>query len=68
MGSIDSLIWGFLFGTIGVGYLIYGKKQQRWSAFIAGLGMVAFTYFISNPVLIIAIGIVLMILPFVLKF
>ena len=67
MGSAGSVIWGFLFGTIGVGYLVYAKKQQRWMAFLSGLGLCAFTYFTSNPVLIIVIGIVLVMLPFIVK-
>ena len=67
MGNPDTIIWSFLFGTIGVGYIVYGKKQQSWAAFGAGLGLCGFTYFISNPVLIISIGIVLMILPFIIR-
>ena len=67
MGNTDSIIWGFLFGTIGMGYLVYAKKQQRWLAFLSGLGLCAFTYFVSNLVLIIVIGIALIILPFIVK-
>ena len=67
MNNPSMIIWGFLFGTIGVAYMVYAKKQQRWVPFISGIGLCAFTYFISNPVLIIVIGIVLVILPFIIK-
>ena len=28
LGSVAVLIWGMLFGAIGFGYFLYGKKQR----------------------------------------
>ena len=67
MGSGNFLFLSFLFGTIGVAYLMYAKKQQKWMAFLSGLGLCAFTYFFTNMVFIIVVGIMLMILPFVIR-
>jgi hypothetical protein len=39
-----SLIWG----SIGLGYFIYGKKQQSLSAMAGGISMIAASYFISS--------------------
>jgi hypothetical protein len=39
-----SLIWG----SIGVGYFIYGKKQQSLPAMIGGILMIAAAYFVSS--------------------
>lgn len=39
-----SLIWG----SVGLGYFIYGKKQSSWSPMIGGLAMMAISYFISS--------------------
>jgi len=68
MGSSASIIWGILFGSIGIGYFIYGKKQQRGVALLSGVGLIAFPYFVSNIFLIILIGIVLMALPFFIRY
>jgi hypothetical protein len=42
-----SLVWG----SIGVGYFIYGKKQQSFSAIAGGILMVVVSYCISSALL-----------------
>ena len=42
-----SLLWG----SIGVGYFIYGKKQSSWPPMIGGVLMVAVSYFIGSALL-----------------
>ncbi len=42
-----SLFWG----SVGVGYFIYGKKQQALSPMIGGICMVAVSYFIGSALL-----------------
>ncbi|HVM48310.1 MAG TPA: hypothetical protein VMU04_09800 [Candidatus Acidoferrum sp.] len=42
-----SLVWG----SVGVGYFIYGKKQQCLSAMVGGILMVVVSYFISSALL-----------------
>lgn len=39
-----SLLWG----SIGVGYFIYGKKQQAMPPLIGGLVMIALSYFVES--------------------
>ncbi len=39
-----SLIWG----SIGVGYFIYGKKQTSWVPMVGGLLMIAVSYWASS--------------------
>jgi hypothetical protein len=43
---IASLIWG----AIGAGFCIYGKKQRSAPAWIGGLVMVGMTYFIRDVI------------------
>jgi hypothetical protein len=62
--SEATIIWGLLFGTIGLAYFIYGKKQQRGLPFACGLGLMVFPYFVSNTMLLIAIGAILSALPY----
>ena len=42
-----SLIWG----SIGLGYFIYGKKQQSWSPMVGGILMMVASYFIGSALL-----------------
>jgi len=39
-----SLVWG----SIGVGYFIYGKKQQSLPAMIGGILMIVVSYFVGS--------------------
>jgi hypothetical protein len=39
-----SLIWG----SIGVGYCIYGKRQSSWAPMIGGVLMIAVSYLSSS--------------------
>jgi hypothetical protein len=45
----------------GVGFvlLVYGKKQARWPQLVAGLLFIAYPYFATTVVTLIAIGIIL---------
>ena len=56
-----------LFGSVGLGFFIYGKKQKSVVALVCGLVLMIFPYFISNTVLLVAIGVSLMTLPYFVK-
>jgi hypothetical protein len=64
----STLLWGILYGSIGMGYFVYGKKQQRVGALLSGVGLMVFPYFVSNVWLSIVIGIALMALPFFIRY
>lgn len=63
-----TLMWGVLFGSIGMGYLMYGRKQRRGIALLSGVLLCVIPYFVSNVFLIILIGISLMALPYFLRY
>ncbi len=67
MGSTTSLLLAVLFGSIGMGYFIYGKKQQHGVALFTGIALCAFPYFISNVFLVVIVGVALMALPYFLR-
>ncbi len=56
------------FSSIGMGYFIYGKKQRRAVALFAGVALCIFPYFVSSVILLIIFGIILVSLPFFLRF
>jgi hypothetical protein len=60
-------MWGILFGSIGLGFFVYGKKQKAVLPFLSGLGLMVFPYFISNTILLVCTGSVLVALPFVIR-
>ncbi len=64
----STIILGVLFGAIGIGYIVYGRKQKRGIALLSGIVLCACPYFVSNIYLIIFIGIALMALPFFIKY
>jgi len=64
VGSEASLLWGVVFGAVGLAYFVYGKKQQRFIPLLCGIGLMAFPYFMSNTVLLVVVGLVLSVIPY----
>ena len=64
----SSLLWGLVFGSIGMGYFVYGKRQQRVIALLSGMALIAFPYFVTSWFLIVLIGMVLMALPYFFRY
>ncbi len=62
--SVSILLWGILFGAIGLGMVIYGKQQRAAAPLLCGIGLMVYPYFVPNVVAVVAIGIVLTLLPF----
>ena len=62
--STSSLLWGLLFGSIGLGFLIYGRRQRAVVPLVCGLALMLFPYFVSNTILLVGIGIALMAIPY----
>lgn len=67
MGSQASLLWGLLFGSIGTGYFLYGKKQKKSVPFICGIGLMVFPMLVSNTILLVIIGCLLLAIPYFLR-
>jgi hypothetical protein len=61
------LLWGLLFSSIGIGYFVYGRKQNNKIVLYSGLGLMIYPYFVNTVLGIILIGIGLILLPRFLK-
>jgi hypothetical protein len=61
------LLWSLLFSSIGLGYFVYGKRQKAVVPLFCGLGLMIYPYFVSGTILLVAIGIVLMALPYFVR-
>jgi len=62
------LLWGLLYGSIGLGFFIYGRKQRAVVPLICGLALMIFPYFVANTILLVAIGAVLIAVPYFVRF
>jgi len=67
MGDSTSLLIGLVFGSIGVGYCIYGKKQSHLVAFLAGILLMGLPYAVDNNAMLIVLSLVVMVLPKFIK-
>jgi len=61
------LLWGVLFGSIGFGYFLYGKKQRAIVPFLCGLVLMAIPYFIPNAVLLALAGAAITAVPYFVR-
>lgn len=68
MESYASLFWGVLFGSIGTGYFIYGRKNRRSLAILSGLLLFVTPYIISGTLPLLALGLLLMALPYFVRY
>lgn len=62
-----TLLWGLLFGSIGLGYFLYGKKQARLVPLLCGLALMIYPYFVPNVYLLAAIGAALVAAPYFIR-
>ena len=61
------LIWGLLFGAVGLGVFVYGKRQKAVVPLVCGLALMIYPYFVSSTLLLVGIGIVLTAIAFFVK-
>ncbi len=65
--SMGTILWGVFFGSLGGGYILYGKRQEHWTCLIVGIVLCAIPYFISNIWLLFLAGAVLAAIPFYVR-
>jgi len=61
------LFWGLLFGSLGLGYFMYGRRQKAPVPLVCGFALMVFPYFVAKTLLLVLIGAVLAAVPFFLK-
>jgi hypothetical protein len=67
MDSTAVLLWGMLFGSIGFGYFLYGKKQKAIIPLGVGIVLCVVPYFIANVYALLIVGAILMAIPFFVR-
>ncbi len=68
MNSFNSsvLFASLLWGSIGLGYFIYGKKQQSWIPMVAGILMMGVSYVVGSALVMSLVCILLIAAVYVL--
>lgn len=61
------LLWGVVFGSIGLGFFIYGRKQQAVVPLVVGIALFVVPYVIPNLSLLLLAGIILVALPYFVR-
>jgi hypothetical protein len=56
-----------VFSSIGLGFFIYGKKQRAIVPMVCGLALMVYPYFVSNLMLLVGIGVLLVAIPYFLR-
>lgn len=64
MGGESELLWGVLFGSIGLGFFMHGKKQKVIVPFACGLALMIYPYFMPNTLALVLTGSALIALPY----
>jgi uncharacterized membrane protein len=59
-----ALLWGLLFGSIGLGFFVYGRKQRAVVPLVCGLALMVCPYFVANTVLLVGLGAALIAVPY----
>jgi hypothetical protein len=65
--STSSILWGVLFGSVGLGFFMYGKKQRAVVPLVCGVVLMVLPYVVSNTIVLVAIGVALMALPYFVR-
>ena len=62
--SGTSMFLSMIWGAIGTGYFIFGKKQSRYMFLICGIGLMAFPLVVSDLLASVILGLVMLMVPF----
>ena len=65
--DMTSLFLAVLFGSVGLGFFMYGRKQSAIVPLACGVALMIYPYFISNVILLVVVGVVLMAIPYFIR-
>jgi hypothetical protein len=67
MDGTALLLWGIFFGSVGIGFFMYGRRQRAPVPLVTGIALFLLPYFISNVYLLVALGAALAVLPYFIR-
>lgn len=60
-------MWGVLWGAIGLGYALYGRRQRAVVPLLCGLALMVMPYLIDSTALLMGVGAALALLPYFVR-
>ncbi|WP_434926248.1 hypothetical protein [Shewanella sp. HL-SH2] len=67
MGSTAMIMWSVLFGAIGMGYFVYGKRQQAIVPLCIGMALMVYPFFVASVTSLVIVGMMLVAIPFFVR-
>lgn len=67
MDDTSQLVWGMIFGSIGLGFFVYGRKQKAVVPLFTGIALFVFPYFVPNITVLLLVGATLVALPYFVR-
>ena len=67
MGSASMIMWSVLFGAIGMGYFVFGKRQRAIVPLCIGIALIVFPYFVASVTSLLIIGVFLVAIPYFIR-
>ena len=61
------LFWGLVFGSVGLGFFMYGKRKKAVVPMVCGMILMIYPYFISSTGLLVLIGAALIAIPYFVR-
>ena len=68
METTAEIVWAMLFGAMGMGYFIYGKRQRTAIPFMCGMALFIFPYFMPNVYMLVLVGLAIMAVPYFIDY
>ncbi|MFT5676693.1 MAG: putative membrane protein [Paraglaciecola sp.] len=67
MDSASIMVWSVLFGSIGMGYFMYGRRQKAIVPLCIGLSLFVFPYFMPSVTMLLIVGVILVAIPYFIR-
>jgi hypothetical protein len=64
--DLSKLIISMIASAVGMGYFVYGRKQQKFMPMFSGIVLGIYPYFVHSLLAMILVGAGLMYLPFLI--
>jgi hypothetical protein len=63
----STLLWGLLFGSIGLGFFVYGRRQKMVVPLLTGVALMILPYCVSNTILLVVLGVGFVAVPYFVR-
>lgn len=67
MDNTAHLLWSVFFGSLGVAFFLYGRKQKSAIPLLAGIGLFLAPSLFANVYALVAVGCGLVALPYFIR-